>query len=101
MLDAFPHIERPVECPLRERGLMIGEIGLAPNLRCICLTPCILAIRVCREIERFASRLNGLRWIGPSQSDSRHRNKELDAEQPVPARDGVQMPRLSLAKGRL
>src|SRR3954454_17937792 len=101
MLDPLANLERPGERPLRQRRLMVGEERLAPNLRRVRLAPRVLAFGLRRPIERLARRLNGLRRIGPGQPDARHRNEKLDAEQAVPARDGVQQSRLRLAEGSL
>ena len=54
-----------------------------------------------REVERLAGGLDGLRWIGPCQSDARERNQQLDPQQAIAARYGMEQTRLGLAERSL
>jgi hypothetical protein len=61
MLDALAHHECLRERTLSERGLVVGEVHLVPDLGGVWLAPGILAIGMRREIERLASGLERLR----------------------------------------
>ena len=90
VLDALADGERLRERSVRERGLVVGEVRLAPDLGGVGLAPGVLAVGVRREVERFAGGLDGFRWVWPCEPDARERDEQLDPEKTVAAGDGVQ-----------
>ena len=101
MLNALPHRKRLREGAVSQRGLVVREVRLAPNLSGVRLAPGVLAVGMRREVERLAGGLDGFRRIGPRQTDPRERNEQLDPQQAIAARDGMEQTCLGIAQRSL
>ena len=71
MLDALADYERLCERAVRERGLAVGEVRLAPDLGGVRFAPGVWQSGDRRQIERLAGGLDGLREIEPCRPDAR------------------------------
>jgi hypothetical protein len=77
MFDPLAHFECAGERAFRESQLAVGEVSLAPDLRCIGFTPGVAAVGVGGEVEGLARGLDSLGWIGPGEADARERDEQL------------------------
>ena len=68
ILLGTPNADRLGERTVGEDGLVVGEAGLAPHLGGVGLAPGVPAVRVGREVERLAGRMDGLRRVRPTSS---------------------------------
>ena len=93
VLDALADGERLRERVVRERRLVVGEVRLAPDLSSVRLAPGVLAFGMRRQVERFASDLDGFRWVRSGERDARQRDGEGR-----PERDRLQRPGFTFGK---